>query len=72
MVPVGELPRHMLLSLDRFVLFPATPIFHNLAPFRYLTSKIVPGTRLIATGIYSTFSSKGVRQSNHPGRISTH
>ena len=38
MVPVGELPRHMLLSTDR-----------------YLTSKVVPGSRVIATGIYSTY-----------------
>jgi DNA replication licensing factor MCM5 len=40
MVPVGELPRHMLLSVDR-----------------YLTAKVVPGSRIIATGIYSTFQS---------------
>jgi DNA replication licensing factor MCM5 len=40
MVPVGELPRHMLLSADR-----------------YLTGKVVPGSRVIATGIYSTFHS---------------
>lgn len=44
MVPVGELPRHMLLSADR-----------------YLTGQVVPGSRVIATGIYSTFqSSKNV------------
>ncbi|KAJ7630567.1 MCM-domain-containing protein [Roridomyces roridus] len=40
MVPVGELPRHMLLSVDRF-----------------LTGKVVPGSRVVATGIYSTFQS---------------
>lgn len=40
MVPVGEMPRHMLLSADR-----------------YLTGKVVPGSRIIATGIYSTFNS---------------
>ncbi|KAG6820761.1 hypothetical protein H0H93_012025 [Arthromyces matolae] len=40
MVPVGELPRHMLLSVDR-----------------YLTGKVVPGSRIVATGIYSTFQS---------------
>lgn len=45
MVPVGELPRHLLLSADR-----------------YLTGKVVPGSRVIATGIYSTFqSAKTVR-----------
>ena len=45
MVPVGELPRHMLLSADR-----------------YLTGQVVPGSRVIATGIYSTFqSSRNVR-----------
>jgi DNA replication licensing factor MCM5 len=40
MVPVGELPRHMLLSADRS-----------------LTGQVVPGSRVIATGIYSTFQS---------------
>ncbi|GJE87730.1 MCM family DNA replication licensing factor [Phanerochaete sordida] len=40
MVPVGELPRHMILSADR-----------------YLTGQVVPGSRVIATGIYSTFQS---------------
>ena len=45
MVPVGELPRHMLLSTDR-----------------YLTGRMVPGSRVIVTGIYSTFQSvKNVR-----------
>lgn len=45
MVPVGELPRHMVLSVDR-----------------HLTGQVVPGSRVIATGIYSTFQSpKNVR-----------
>lgn len=44
MVPVGELPRHILLSADR-----------------YTTGQVVPGSRVVATGIYSTFhSSKNV------------
>lgn len=38
MVPVGELPRHLILSCDR-----------------YLTGQVVPGSRVIATGVYSTF-----------------
>ncbi|KAG8801590.1 minichromosome maintenance protein 5 [Serendipita sp. 398] len=42
MVPVGELPKHMLLSVDR-----------------QLTNKVIPGTRVIATGIFSTFAPKG-------------
>ncbi|PCH33364.1 MCM-domain-containing protein [Wolfiporia cocos MD-104 SS10] len=47
MVPVGEMPRHMLLSADR-----------------YLTGQVVPGSRVIATGIYSTFqSAKSVSKS---------
>jgi DNA replication licensing factor MCM5 len=47
MVPVGELPRHIILSADR-----------------YNAAQVVPGSRVIATGIYSTFnSSKNVR---HP------
>lgn len=40
MVPVGELPRHMLLSADR-----------------HLAGKVVPGSRVIASGIYSQFQS---------------
>lgn len=40
MVPVGELPRHIILSSDR-----------------YNTGQVVPGSRVIATGIYSTFNS---------------
>lgn len=45
MVPVGELPRHMILSVDRA-----------------LCGRVVPGARIIATGIYSTFNSnKGTR-----------
>ena len=43
MVPVGELPRHMLLSVDR-----------------HLCGQVVPGSRVVATGIYSTFQSKNV------------
>ncbi|AAW41973.1 ATP dependent DNA helicase, putative [Cryptococcus deneoformans JEC21] len=39
MVPVGELPRHMMLHAER-----------------NLTGKVVPGSRIIATGIYSTFA----------------
>lgn len=49
MVPVGELPRHMILNIDR-----------------YLTGKVIPGSRVIATGIYSTFQSANkVRQSHN-------
>ncbi|KAN0065320.1 minichromosome maintenance protein 5 [Thecaphora frezii] len=45
MVPVGELPRHMLLSVDRA-----------------LCGRVVPGSHIIATGVYSTFtSSKGTK-----------
>lgn len=40
MVPVGELPRHMMLWADR-----------------YLTNRVIPGSRIIATGIFSTFQS---------------
>ncbi len=41
MVPVGEMPRHVLLSVDR-----------------YLTNKIIPGTRCTINGIYSIYQSK--------------
>ncbi|GAA99080.1 uncharacterized protein L969DRAFT_87124 [Mixia osmundae IAM 14324] len=40
MVPVGELPRHLQMTADR-----------------YLTGKVIPGSRIIATGVYSTFQS---------------
>ncbi|OCH96700.1 MCM-domain-containing protein [Obba rivulosa] len=46
MVPVGELPRHILLSADR-----------------YLTGQVVPGSRVIATGIFSTYQAAKNKQS---------
>ncbi|KAL1410983.1 minichromosome maintenance protein 5 [Vanrija albida] len=51
MVPVGELPRHMMLQAER-----------------YLSGKVVPGSRIIATGIYSTFAptSKNSKNSGAP------
>ena len=63
MVPVGELPRHVLLSADRFVHCYISRIFADPSTRRYLTGKVVPGTRVIATGIYSTFQNakSGVR-----------
>ncbi|EJT97477.1 MCM-domain-containing protein [Dacryopinax primogenitus] len=42
MVPVGELPRRMLLSVERA-----------------LAGRLVPGTRVIATGIYSAYTPSG-------------
>ncbi|KAL1761022.1 MCM2/3/5 family-domain-containing protein [Schizophyllum commune] len=47
MVPVGELPRHLLLSADR-----------------NLTGKVVPGSRVVVTGIFSTFQSAKNRSNN--------
>ena len=41
-VPVGELPRHVMLTADR-----------------YLTGKVIPGTRVSATGVYSTYTPGG-------------
>ncbi|OBT76919.1 minichromosome maintenance protein 5 [Pseudogymnoascus sp. 05NY08] len=40
-VPVGELPRHVLITADR-----------------YLTNRVVPGSRCTITGISSTYQSK--------------
>lgn len=40
-VPVGELPRHVLISADR-----------------YLTNRVVPGSRCIITGIFSIYQNK--------------
>ena len=39
-VPVGELPRHVLISADR-----------------YLTNRVVPGSRCVVTGVYSIYKS---------------
>ncbi|KAL7274965.1 minichromosome maintenance protein 5 [Rhizina undulata] len=44
MVPVGELPRHILVSADR-----------------YLTNKVVPGSRCTVMGIFSIYQSKGAK-----------
>lgn len=41
-VPVGELPRHILISADR-----------------YLTSRVIPGTRCSVMGVFSIYQSKG-------------
>ncbi|KAK9464829.1 MCM2/3/5 family-domain-containing protein [Lipomyces arxii] len=41
MVPVGEMPRHIVLSADR-----------------YLTNRVVPGSRCTVIGIYSIYQSK--------------
>jgi len=41
-VPVGELPRHILLSADR-----------------YLTNRVIPGSRCTVIGIFSIYQSKG-------------
>ncbi|RSH81781.1 minichromosome maintenance protein 5 [Apiotrichum porosum] len=49
MVPVGELPRHMMLQAER-----------------YLTGKVVPGSRVIATGVYSTFAPQGKKNAGAP------
>ncbi|OAA64430.1 DNA replication licensing factor mcm5 [Niveomyces insectorum RCEF 264] len=40
-VPVGELPRHVLISADR-----------------YLTNRVVPGSRCTITGIFSIYQNK--------------
>ncbi|ORX58496.1 MCM-domain-containing protein [Piromyces finnis] len=47
MVPVGELPRHLLLSVDR----------NNV-------NKLVPGSRIIVTGIYSSYQNRSNRKSS--------
>ncbi|KAF3932726.1 hypothetical protein ABW19_dt0204663 [Dactylella cylindrospora] len=41
-VPVGELPRHVLLSADR-----------------YLTNRVIPGSRCTVMGIFSIYQTKG-------------
>lgn len=45
-VPVGELPRHVLISADR-----------------YLTNRVVPGSRCTIMGIFSIYQNKGSKGS---------
>jgi DNA replication licensing factor MCM5 len=46
-VPVGELPRHILISADR-----------------YLTNRVVPGSRCTVMGVFSIYQSKGAKGTN--------
>lgn len=46
-VPVGELPRHVIVEAER-----------------YLTNRVVPGTRCTIMGIYSIFSNKQSKSSS--------
>jgi DNA replication licensing factor MCM5 len=45
-VPVGELPRHILVTADR-----------------YLTNRVVPGTRCTVMGVFSIFQNKQAKSS---------
>jgi len=45
-VPVGELPRHVLISADR-----------------YLTNRVVPGSRCTVMGVFSIYQNKGSKGS---------
>ncbi|KAL2108100.1 hypothetical protein VUR80DRAFT_4273 [Thermomyces stellatus] len=51
-VPVGELPRHVLISADR-----------------YLTNRVVPGSRCTVTGIFSIYQTKGSKNSATGGAV---
>lgn len=51
-VPVGELPRHVLISADR-----------------YLTNRVVPGSRCTVTGIFSIYQNKGSKNSSAGGAV---
>ena len=51
-VPVGELPRHVLISADR-----------------YLTNRVVPGSRCTVMGIFSIYQNKGSKSSSTGGAV---
>jgi DNA replication licensing factor MCM5 len=51
-VPVGELPRHVLVSADR-----------------YLTNRVVPGSRCTITGIFSIYQNKASKGSSTSGAV---
>ncbi|KAI9857034.1 MAG: minichromosome maintenance protein 5 [Trichoglossum hirsutum] len=51
-VPVGELPRHILISADR-----------------YLTNRVVPGSRCTVMGVFSIYQSKGSKASSSASAV---
>ncbi|KAK8002858.1 hypothetical protein PG989_002577 [Apiospora arundinis] len=51
-VPVGELPRHVLISADR-----------------YLTNRVVPGSRCTVMGIFSIYQNKASKNSSGGGAV---
>ncbi|KAI1391433.1 MCM-domain-containing protein [Hypoxylon trugodes] len=51
-VPVGELPRHVLISADR-----------------YLTNRVVPGSRCTIMGVFSIYQNKGSKNSSTGGAV---
>ncbi|CAH0005100.1 unnamed protein product [Clonostachys byssicola] len=51
-VPVGELPRHVLVSADR-----------------YLTNRVVPGSRCVVMGIFSIYQNKASKNSSTSGAV---
>ncbi|OHE96397.1 MCM2/3/5 family protein [Colletotrichum orchidophilum] len=51
-VPVGELPRHVLISADR-----------------YLTNRVVPGSRCTVMGIFSIYQNKATKNSSTGGAV---
>ncbi|KAG8422393.1 minichromosome maintenance protein 5 [Metarhizium acridum] len=51
-VPVGELPRHVLISADR-----------------YLTNRVVPGSRCTVMGIFSIYQNKASKKSSTTGAV---
>lgn len=51
-VPVGELPRHVLISADR-----------------YLTNRVVPGSRCTVMGIFSIYQNKGSKNASGGGAV---
>ncbi|KAL4728567.1 minichromosome maintenance protein 5 [Fusarium chlamydosporum] len=51
-VPVGELPRHVLISADR-----------------YLTNRVVPGSRCTVMGIFSIYQNKASKNSSTGGAV---
>ncbi|KAH0498160.1 hypothetical protein TgHK011_005430 [Trichoderma gracile] len=51
-VPVGELPRHVLITADR-----------------YLTNRVVPGSRCTVMGIFSIYQNKASKNSSTGGAV---
>ncbi|KAJ1672551.1 minichromosome maintenance protein 5, partial [Spiromyces aspiralis] len=58
-IPVGELPRHIVMSADSTAASGDTDV--DTLRFRDLTNKVFPGARVTVTGIFTVYQNKSVK-----------